>query len=565
MSKKDKRNLSRRDFIKIAGGASASVLLAACGTQVTPTPIETSAPLPTAPPTAVPPVAVPPTAAPTATLIPTPTPVAGAPKPGGTVLEARTYETPDLDPKSCLNTESGQIIMPRLYETLVTSGPTLEPVAKLATSWKIVNDKDWEFKIRQGVKWHDGTDFTVEDVKYSYDIIMDPNSGHPAVQYVSDVDSVEIVDKETMLFKMKALNVVFPNQQHWCYIVPQSLEDKPEDWLKNNALGTGPFMLESWQPDVEMILVKNPYYWKPGRPYLDKIVMKVFPEESTSIAGLRTGEVDLCTLEDPNNFQLLVTNPNLNLLLVPANGGIFWCFNGDRAPMDDVKVRQAISSAIDRQEVVNLVGAGLGAPSGAITPAFADVFVPPEEIPNYTYDVERAKQLLSESSVPNGFKMDCLYINTLPIMKNGAQLFQKFMEAIGIEVELRGMETNVWVDTVVNTGDFYFTTNLEIGGPTPEAIFKNFACGSAITGFYGPCFPELDAMVDKAGQTTDAAERKALWRDIQIKAGQLLPTAAFTFARTHVVATQKWVQGFVAFPDKAHRQWEDVWLLDKKT
>jgi peptide/nickel transport system substrate-binding protein len=554
MSEKRKKSITRRDFLKAAGAASMTAALAAC-----------ASPEPDVAPTKPPPTAAPPPTdvPPTPTLIPTPTPVAGAPKPGGTLVEGRVYETTDIDPKTSLNTESGQIILPRIYETLVTSGPTLEPVAKLATSWEMVDELTWEFKIRQGVKWHDGSDFTVEDVKYSYDIIMDPDIGHPAYRYVGDAESCEIVDDETIRFKMVNTNTRFANQQHWSFIIPASTADQPEEWLKNNAIGTGPFMLESWTPDVEMVLAKNPHYWKAGRPYLDKIIMKIFPEEATSIAGLRTGEVDLVTLEDPNNFALLVANPNVNLLLMPANGGIFWCYNEDTEPMNDVKVRQAISAAINREEVVQTIGAGLGAPSGLITPAFAEIFVPPEELPYYQYDPELAKQLLSESSVPDGFSMDCLYINTLPLMKNGAQLFQKYMEAIGIEVELRGMETNVWVDTVVTTGDFHFTTNLRIGGPTPEAILDSIACGSAIADFYGPCFEELDAMVSEAKKTTDPAAYKQLWHDIQIYVAENQPTACWIFAPTIVVATQKWVQGFTAFPDKAHRQWEDVWLMDR--
>jgi len=556
MAKKG-RKFTRRDFLRATGVASASAMLASCAQTETPT----AEPVATEVPTKVPPTQPPP---PTPTLIPTPTPVAGAPVQGGTLVEGRTYETTDLDPKTSLNTESGQIILPRIYNTLVTSGPTLEPVPQLATSWSMPDDNTWEFKIRQGVKWHDGTDFTVEDVKYSYDIILDPDLGHPAYRYVTDAESCEIVDSETIRFNMANVNTRFHNQQHWSYIIPQSVQDQPEGYLKNNAIGTGPFMLESWTPDVEMVLVKNPSYWKPGLPHLDKIVMKVFPEEATSIAGLRTGEVDLVTLEDPNNFQLLIGNPSLNLLMVPANGAIFWCYNGDKEPMNDVKVRQAISAAINREEVVQLIGAGLGAPSGPITPAFGDLSVPWDELPNYTYDPELAKQLLAESSVGGGFEMDCLYINTLPLMKNGAQLFQKYMEAIGITVELRGMETNVWVDTVVETGDFFFTTNLRIGGPTPEAIMDSLACGSAIANFYGPCSEEIDAMVLQAKQTTDPDDYKELWHEIQNKAAEFLPTSAFIFAPTIVVATQKWVQGFTPYPDKAHRQWEDVWLMPRE-
>jgi len=553
---KKRRNLTRRDFLKATGVASASVMLASCGKTETPL----AEPQATTAPTKVPPTPPP---QPSATLIPTPTPVAGAPEQGGTLIEGRTYETTDLDPRTSLNTESGQIILARLYSTLVAPGPTLQPVAQLATSWSMPDDKTWEFKIRQGVKWSDGSDFTVEDVKYSYDMMLNPDNGHAAYRFVSDAESIEIVDSETVHFNMKIINTRFPNTQHWSYIIPQATQDQPEGFLKDHAIGTGPFMLESWTPDVEMVLAKNPYYFKPGLPHLDKIVMKIFPEEATSIAGLRTGEVDLVTLEDPNNFPLLINNPNLNLLMVPSDGAIVWNFNEDKEPMNDIKVRQAISAAINRQEVVHLIGGDLGVPSGLITPAFTDVCVPAEELPYFTYDPEQAKQLLAESSVGGGFKMDCLYINTLPLMKNGSQLFQKYMEDIGIEVELKGMETNLWIDTVVNTGDFFFTSNLRFGGPVPEAIIGNFACGSAIAGFYGPCSEEIDSMVAQAKQTSDPAAYKALWRDIQIKSAEFLPSGVPIYAPTIVVAAQKWVQGFVPFPDKQHRQWEDVWLMPR--
>ncbi len=481
---------------------------------------------------------------------------------GGTLIEGRTYEPVDLDPATTLNTEAGQIVLPRMYESLVTSSPTLQPVAKLATSWEMTDDKTWVFKIRQGVKFHDGTPLTVDDIKATYDHIVDPKSGHPAAQFVGDAE-LEIVDPETIKFTLSAPNVVFPNQQHWSFIQAKADLAKGADWMKKNVNGTGPFMLKSWQPDTQMDLVKNPNYWEEGKPYLDAITMKVFPEEASAVAALQAGQIDFLTLEDPNNYPLLQAIQGLSLLTVPANGGVFWCFNGDKAPMDDVKVRQAISTAINREEVLQLVGGGLGQVSGFITPAFEGIYTPASELPNYTYDVEKAKALLKESSQPNGFKMDCLYIDTLPLMKNGAQLFKQYMEAIGIEVELRGMETNVWVDTVVNTGDFFFTTNLEIGGPTPEAIAKGIACGSAIAGFYGPCFDELDAMVTKAAGTADPAAHTALWKDIQTFVAENLPTAAWIYARNHVVGAQSWVKDFVAYPDKAHRAFDNVWLEGK--
>ena len=120
------------------------------------------------------------------------------------------------------------------------------------------------------------------------------------------------------------------------------------------------------------------------------------------------------------------------------------------------------------------------------------------------------------------------------------------------------METTVWVDTVVNLEDWYFTTNLEIPGPAPESILLSLGCESFMGDIYR-CEPEIDAMVEKALATTDPAERKALWREIQILEAEKVLTL-WTFSRTHVVATQKWVKGFTPWPDKRHRAWEYVWL-----
>ena len=516
----NRRRLSRRDFFKVAGVTGAATMFPWSSLSV----------------------------------------LAQDPVSGGTLIEARTYELLDLDPATTLNTEAGQIVMPRFYESLVTTGPQLQPVPKLATSWELVDDITWEFKIRQGVKFHNGEDLTVEDVLFSYERILDPAVGHNAANRMGAVDSIEIVDEETIRFILPSPNAIFPSQQDWSFIHHRSVGDQPSDWLLSNVNGTGPFKLDDWRPDIEMRLVRHDDYWQEGKPYLDGIVMNVFPEESSALAALRTGEAHFVTLEDPNNYALLTGNPDLNLLEVPANGAIFWCFNGNREPMDDVFVRRAISAAINREEVLQLVGAGLGTVSGVITPAFGDVHVPTSDLPYYQYDVDLARELLSQSSVPDGFVMDCLFIDALPIMKNGAQLFQQYMEAIGIEVELRGMETNTWVETVIDTEDFYFTTNLEIGGPTPEAILNAIACDGWAAPVYGPCSEDIDTMVQSAAAITDAAERSAIWRDIQIAVAEFQPTATWIYARNHVVAAQTAVQGFVPFPDKAHRQLEDVWL-----
>jgi peptide/nickel transport system substrate-binding protein len=527
------KRLTRGEFIRIVGAVGLTSLLAA-NDQVTPAAAQTT-PAPTA------------------------APAAGVPISGGTLIDARVYETLGIDPHSDMGTEACQKLAPMMYDCLVAPGPNLELKPQIAQKWDWSDDHTIVFTMRPGVKFSDGTPVTVDDVTYSYQRIMDPKTGAPAARYLKNVDSVSALNSTQVQFKLKSPQVSFPNDQYWSYIVPQSVKDKPQDFLKKNVIGTGPFTLQDWQPDVQMKLVRNNNYWQPGLPYLDGITIRIIKDEGTIIAGLRTGDIDLSTLEDPNNFELLKSNPNINLSLTPSNGPLFMNFNSMKPPMDDINVRQAMSQALDRNEFVKIVGAGLGSISGSIPPAFSDIFVPPDQLPFYNYDPDAAKALLQQSSMPNGFELEVLYITTLPIMKNSAELCKQFWDPIGIQCTLNGMETNVWANTISNTRDFQFTTNLDLGGPSPESIFVSMACGSDLAKFYGPCFSDMDAMVSTVSATTDPAQRKAIWKDLQVFAAQNLPNI-WTFARTHVVSTQKWVQGFLPWPDKQHRGWEVVWL-----
>jgi peptide/nickel transport system substrate-binding protein len=447
-----------------------------------------------------------------------------------------------------------------IYQPLVTFGPNMELVPLLAESWEMKDERTWQLKLRQGVKWHNGRDFVIEDVIYSYDRIMDPATGSIARDWMANVDSYKAVDKQTLQLNLKAADAQTPYSLYWSYIIPQEVKDRPQGFLKGNAIGTGAFKLESWQPDVATKLVRFDKYWEKDLPYLDGIEIRIFPEEATAIAALRAGEVDHLTLTDNNNFELLKRNPDLVLMQKAYNGAYWMNFNGNKPPMDDLKVRQAMSTALDREEFLKVVGAGLGEVCGVVPPVFKDFFVPPAELPNYTYDPEKAKQLLKESSVPNGFKMDILTIPTSPLRTGSAELCKKFWEAIGIQVEIRAMETNVWLDTVVNTEDFYFNTNVTLKHAIPEGIYlAHLACGSFLASVYGPCFQELDDLARKSMATTDPAERKQLLRQLQIGTAEKIPTI-ITFCPNNVDALQSWVKGFEPWPDTQHRGWQYMWL-----
>lgn len=541
------RRISRRDLLKAAGAAGLAAVLGGCAPEPTPTPRPTGTPTPI------------PTGAPTP--IPTATPIYQAPKRGGILTEARTVEAVGLDPHVNTNLEAPMRLMPLMYDCLVVVDPEYQLMPQIAESWEMKDERTYVFYLRKEVKFHNGRELTVEDVKYTFDRILDPETGASApASNIPDVDSVDILNSDTIQFKLKEPNATFGYNLYRCFIVPQEVQDNPTDFLMSNVIGTGPFMLDEWKPDTEMKLVRNPDYWKADLPYLDGITIRIFPEEPTAIAALRAGAVDHFTLDDANNFELLKLNPDIDLTLLSTPGPVFMNFNDDKSPMNDLKVRQAMSQALDRSEFVRVVGAGLGSVSGILTPAFRDYFLPPEELPFYDYNPDKAKQLLKESSVPDGFKMDCLFITTSPVMKGQAELCKAYWEDIGIEVELRGLESTVWVNTVIETRDFYFTTNLTLQGPTPEQLLTNMvACESYMAELYGPCFPELDDMVIQAKAMTDMEARKDLWKDIQIFVAEHLPLIT-TYAPTEVDAKQRWVKDFRTWPDKVHRGWEYVWL-----
>jgi peptide/nickel transport system substrate-binding protein len=548
--KKPSKRVSRRDFLRATGAAGLALTLEACAPKPPPTP--TPAPAATAVPA--------PTAAPTYTPLPTPVPVIGTPKRGGVLVASRPGSPIGLDPHLDTNTFAGQRLIPMMYDCLVAWGPNFELIPQIAESWEVLDERTFVLKLRRGVKFHNGREVTIEDVKYSFDRVMDPDQPAEARDWISNVDSVEILSSEEIRFNLKEPDLLMLYTLYWNYIIPQEVQDQPSDYLAHNVIGTGPFMLESFKPDVETKLVRNPHYWKPGLPHLDAIDIRIIPEESTAVAALRTGDVDHVTLDDNNNFELLKRSPNLDLTLTSFNGAYFMNFNGDKDPLTDLKVRQAMSQALDREEFVRVAGAGLGAVCGFVPPAFGDLWVPPEELPYFDYNPEKARQLLKESSVPDGFKMNILVIPTEPLRKTSAELCKRYWEDIGIEVELSNMEMQVWIDTLLNTEDWYFNTNESLKHPTPEGIFEtHLKCGIMLTDFYGPCSPELDALVSQCKSTADKAKRKALLREIQIKTAEFVPTIT-TFSPIVVDAMQKWVKGFQAWPDKAHRGWEHVWL-----
>jgi peptide/nickel transport system substrate-binding protein len=225
------------------------------------------------------------------------------PRMGGTFISAKTTEAPSLEP--ILEQALGRIRLdPIFYNRLVEWAPDgkLEPA--LAESWTTSADgKLWTFKLRRGVKFHNGREFVADDVKYSYERVLDPKGSSGGRGYLSAIDAMDTPDRYTLRIhtKQPSASLLAGMAGGWSSIVPREVIEEKGD-LRRTAVGTGPFVFQEWVPQSHLKARRNPDYWDKGKPYVDALELKVIPDEANIIAQLRTGNVHHALLEDNKNY-----------------------------------------------------------------------------------------------------------------------------------------------------------------------------------------------------------------------------------------------------------------------
>jgi peptide/nickel transport system substrate-binding protein len=486
---------------------------------------------------------------------------------GGTLVDARTSDATSLDPHNVPALANFRI-RAHVYSSLISldSGFVIHP--DMALNWEILDGTRYVFHLRDGMTFHDGQPFTAEDVKYTYDRILDEANGSWIRGGILGIEEINVVDPLTVEFKLENPEGGFLTR-HWnIAIVPKSVGDKPENWLNNNMIGTGPWVLDEWKTDVEHSVLRNADYYEEGLPRMDGFKVVVIPEESSIIAGIRTGIIDHAKLEDAQNFSLLQKNPNLVIYQTPAMGTNFININHRSAtgpgpaqgPLDDVRVRQALSLGMDRDAILDLVGAGLGTVSGHIPPSLSAYWIPPDELPFFQRDVEGAKQLLADAGYADGFSMDIIYIPEFAVMKFSAELLAEQWKEIGLDAKARSTEYGVWLDERTETFPYWVSTNLTFGMADPDHILYNcFHTSGSCAQWDGWSDAEMDALLDQARQETDNTKRVQLWKDVQVMLAEKIP-ALTSYAPIEIDVIQKWVKNYTTHPSTNQYGFKEVWL-----
>jgi peptide/nickel transport system substrate-binding protein len=395
------------------------LMLSACGPALTATQAPATQPPATAEPT------VPPTATPPLVL---------------KVASTAAFET--FDPIASFSVEAAYL--PNLYEGLLRVNPpgsAEKYTPLLATSWEISADSlTWTFHLRQGVKFHDGESLTAAAVKQSIEAAKDHGG---ASWFWAPLDSIDAIDTSTVVFHLKYATafelIVGATYAAWI-VSPKALDAFAADatyWEKGVEAGTGPYMLESYTPDAEIVFTKNPDYWGGWTDgQYDKVVVSIVPDAITQQQMLEGGEADLvCACLPTDSLAAFRSNPNYTVVEDNSFFNYIAWFNTLRAPLDNIKVRQALSYAIPYQDIITIAVGGLGTQSRGPVPT--GVFPWSADVKQYTYDLEKAKTLLKEAGHEGGgFPIQLTYTASNPAEALFAPLIKDSFAQIGVEVTI---------------------------------------------------------------------------------------------------------------------------------
>src|SRR5438874_1820977 len=434
---------------------------------------------------------------------------AQAQKPGGSITVGLELDIPGFDPlKVGVFDTAALTAAAALFDTLTYLDDKGVPQPKLAVSWNHSDDfKTWTFKLRPGVKFHDGTPFNAAAYKANFDRQKDPANKCRCAFYIAAVTSVEAPDELTLVYNLKDPAVNFPSlysyaNQNAAIHSPTAWKTKGDDYNRN-PVGTGPYVMKSWTAGDRMILEKNPDYWDKDKVYLDRITLKPLPDSQSRFASLQSGEVDLIWDDeyDADNIQKAQKDSKLTVHTYVGSGAAVNAVNTKVAPLDDVRVRQALVMALDRKKWSQAITNGLARP--ASNPYGDGSWVKCKDDGALAEDLEKAKALIKDYGKPVEFKT--LFTATPRGRANG-QVLQQLWKRAGANMEIEQVD-QATIPPRAFMRQFQMTPWRIVDFADPDTqMYANFKTGSPVA-LANYSNPELDKLLDHARNTADTAQR----------------------------------------------------------
>lgn len=427
------------------------------------------------------------------------------------VKDTLTIDLPNdpatLDPHLQWDTDSYSVYR-NIFDNLLTRDKAGEIKPFIATAWKYTDDTTIEFDIREGVKFHDGSPLTAEDVVFSIKRIIDPKFKSPQLSQFDQISDATVVSPNKVRVTTKNPYPVLLSQLVKLSIVPSDYVAKVGDQAFNEKpVGSGPYRLQERQKGVQTLLEAAPDYWRGKQPF-KSVAFRAVPDVSTRIADLRSGRADLARNFSADQAQSIKNEPNLKLLAVPTERVGYLYLNAQSGPTEDLRVRQAIAYAIDREALVDALLQGYGKPVDIV--GAEPVFGYTDKIGGYKYDLAKAKSLVKEAGA-EGAKVE--FITSPAYDRAVVEAIQQMINETGLKAEVVTLDHATFLKR--RQGDAAGAGNMSIGlwscacQDADGIIFPLFRSGSTWAKYASP---EYDKVVDAARITLDKQKRLDLYK-----------------------------------------------------
>ena len=496
---------------------------------------------------------------------------------GGSLKAAYPTDHSLLDPAQA---EAAIIIdaLENVFEPLVRINPDASFTPVLATHWDISDDvKTYTFYLREGVKFHNGADFTADDVVWSLNRNRDPDISTQVAHYVS-VENIVAVDDYTVRFEHSTPNGFFLDSlQLYQSVIMDSDTDIDKLNSGEEVYGTGPFMLAELLPEERVTMVRNPNYWEPKLPYLDELVFVGIAEPAARREALLTGEVDVIPPPvEPQQLGAFYANPNTQVYQSEGSGFIGIAINNQIPPFDNKLVRQALRYAVDRDLVNRVAFLGLGTPTNDSPVWPKDSRYAPEY--NAAYDPDRARALLDQAGYPNGIEITINTADLGPGMLELPVVFKQSAAAAGIRVNIQRHPSSQFWSEIFPVGPltvFWYSprpnpNHVLVSGYHSKAKWgityfdKHLVEGAEFAPYgsdiftVGPLAQQLDALIERAaGETLE--QQQITYREIQAFLADNVPQLAIA-ARPQITAAAAHVKNLELNPVSPNLYFDEVWL-----
>jgi len=484
-----------------------------------------------------------------------------APKRGGILKAAFSADPAGFDP---VRGPSGMshVVIEQVYSTLMALDADAKPYPELAESFQVSDDGlQYTFKLRAGVTFHNGDELTAEDVKFSFDRLRAKDSGYSYTAQVETIDTVDVVDKLTVRFKLTKrtgpflVYMAFPGSS----IVPKKLVESGYD-LNAKPVGSGPFKFMSYEPRSVIKFDRNEKYFQEGKPYFDAMEYRIIPDITALTNAVASGEVNFSNEIPPKDWASMKTNAELKSQTLEGSRYYWLIPNNTTKPLDNPKVRQAIGLAIDRSALV--AGAFFGqatAIRGGVIPewnwGYADIKFFGEK-----GEVAKAKALLAEAGFPNGFETSMTMASSFPPMMGMAPIIQANLAAIGIKAKINSMEIPRYWDEIWGPSKFDMTAMYWLSplADPDDFVTNNYKRGMAVN-VQKSGSAELDAILDEAKQAPSQDARKAIYKKMQEMSLEEMGIVPLVNGHLLIAHSNK-LQGYVPMRTGFLKTLKDAWF-----